>query len=123
KEVDFRLVAATNKDLEEMVRRGEFRQDLFYRLNVIPIHIPPLRERKDDVSMFIHHYKTQFNEKYGMDKAFHPSTIKALLQYEWPGNVRELENLIERLILTSETNVIYPTDLPFEQAEFMAGQI
>ncbi|MFZ3578691.1 sigma-54 interaction domain-containing protein [Virgibacillus sp. DJP39] len=112
-EVDFRLVVATNKDLKEMMIKGKFREDLFYRLSVIPVTIPPLRERIDDIYMFIHHYSMKFNKKYKTEKTFHTSTIDSLLQYEWPGNVRELENLIERLILTSDTNVIHPEILPF----------
>lgn len=111
--VDFRLVVSTNQDLEEMVRKGLFRQDLFYRLNVIPITIPPLRERKEDILLLIHFYLNKFNEKYKVDKFYHATSIEELMVYEWPGNVRELENLIERLVLTTDGRPIYPKHLPF----------
>ncbi|WP_338752664.1 sigma-54 interaction domain-containing protein [Bacillus sp. FJAT-52991] len=110
--VDFRLVAATNKDLEKMVQKGEFRLDLYYRLNVIPIHIPSLRDRKEDISLLINHYVELINRKYKTTKKLHSSTYEILLKYRWPGNVRELENLIERLILTSEEAIIWPNSLP-----------
>ncbi|OCA84974.1 sigma-54 interaction domain-containing protein [Bacillus wudalianchiensis] len=110
--VDFRLVAATNKDLEDMVEKSEFRLDLYYRLNVIPIHIPPLRDRKEDISLLINHYVELINRKYKTAKKLHSSTYEILLKYRWPGNVRELENLIERLILTSEDTILRPNSLP-----------
>ncbi|MGG4491180.1 sigma-54 interaction domain-containing protein [Metabacillus idriensis] len=113
KKVDFRLVAATNQDLESMVRQGKFREDLFYRLNVVPINIPPLRKRKEDSHQLMEYFLSKFNEKYQTNKFFHSSTIDACLEYEWPGNVRELENLIERLVITSVTNTIYAENLPF----------
>ncbi|MFB4475954.1 sigma 54-interacting transcriptional regulator, partial [Oceanobacillus caeni] len=87
KNVDFRLIVATNQDLEEMVNQGKFRKDLFYRLNVIPITIPPLRDRKDDIYHLAQNYLSIFNKKYNMKKFFHSSTIDAFQQYEWPGNV------------------------------------
>ncbi|RJS58983.1 sigma 54-interacting transcriptional regulator [Bacillus sp. PK3_68] len=110
--IDFRLVAATNKDLEEMVQKGDFRLDLYYRLNVIPVHIPPLRNRKEDISLLINHYVDLINRKYNTSKKLHSSTYEVLLKYKWPGNVRELENLMERLILTSEETMIWPKSLP-----------
>ncbi|MEK4029562.1 sigma 54-interacting transcriptional regulator [Pseudobacillus sp. FSL P4-0506] len=110
--IDFRLVAATNKDLEEMVQKGDFRLDLYYRLNVIPVHIPPLRDRKEDISLLINHYVDLINRKYNTSKKLHSSTYEVLLKYKWPGNVRELENLMERLILTSEEPMIWPNSLP-----------
>lgn len=113
KNIDFRLIASTNQDLAEMVRQGKFREDLFYRLNVIPITIPPLRERKEDILMLAHFYLQKFNEKYEMRKFFHPSTIEELAAYDWPGNVRELQYMIERIVLTIETRTIYPDSLPF----------
>lgn len=112
KEVDFRLIAATNQDLEEMVRQGKFRKDLYYRLNVIPIIIPPLRERKDDIYQLAQQYLFVFNQKYHKNKFFHPSTLHAFQQYEWPGNVRQLENLVERLVVTTVSDTIYPSSLP-----------
>jgi transcriptional regulator with PAS, ATPase and Fis domain len=110
--VDFRLVTATNKDLENMVQKGTFRLDLYYRLNVIPLYIPSLRERKEDIAMLINHYLNLMNNKYHTLKKLHSSTYDFLIQYSWPGNVRELENLIERLILTTEETIISPNSLP-----------
>ncbi|MGG1574094.1 sigma-54 interaction domain-containing protein [Fictibacillus sp. NRS-1165] len=116
--VNFRLVAATNRDLQAMVKTGTFRDDLFYRLNVVPISIPALRERKEDIHQLTEAFLQKFNEKYDTDKTMHPSALKAFWQYDWPGNVRELENLIERLVVTLENKVILPDHLPFtEKAE------
>ncbi|AWO75863.1 sigma 54-interacting transcriptional regulator [Geobacillus sp. G4] len=111
--VDFRLIASTNQNLEEMVKQGKFRQDLFYRLHVIPIYVPSLRERKEDIFMLAQYFLEKFNKKYHMDKYLHPSIVDHLVHYDWPGNVRELENMIERLVITSETKAIYPEYLPF----------
>lgn len=113
KSINFRIIASTNRDLWEMVQKGQFREDLYYRLNVVPITIPPLRERKDDLLQLCNFYLEKFNEKYKTDKIFHQATITAMLDYQWPGNVRELENLVERLIITTEGKVIYPSALPF----------
>lgn len=110
--IDFRLITATNQNLEDMVQKGEFRLDLYYRLNVIPLHIPPLRERKEDITLLLNYYLEVMNRKYQTEKKLHPSTYEILIQYGWPGNVRELENLVERLILTSEETTIYPNCLP-----------
>ncbi|HHV76055.1 MAG TPA: sigma 54-interacting transcriptional regulator [Syntrophothermus lipocalidus] len=100
--VDVRFIAATNKNLEEMVEKGEFRQDLYYRLNVIPIHIPPLRERKEDIHPLAEMFLDKFRRRFSIDKKLCPSGLQALLDHNWPGNVRELENLLERLV------VLYP---------------
>lgn len=116
-DVDFRLIAATNKNLEEMVEQGTFREDLFYRLNVVPITIPPLRERIEDIHHLADYFLETYSRKYKSDKTLHPTTIKFLQNYHWPGNVRELENLIERLIVTSENKVIMPDLLPFYSNE------
>jgi TyrR family helix-turn-helix protein len=113
KEVDFRLITATNQNLKEKVAEGKFRQDLFYRLNVIPIEIPPLRERKEDIYQLIQQFLSEFNEKHQANKILHSTTVDVLMNYEWPGNVRELENLMERLVITSDTSTIYPSNLPF----------
>jgi DNA-binding NtrC family response regulator len=109
--VDVRIVAATNQDLEKAVREGRFREDLYYRLNVIPIALPPLRERRTDVPVLVEH----FLEKYaaGRDKrGVSEDALKILIAYDWPGNVRELESAIERALLLSEGDVIGPEDLP-----------
>lgn len=112
-DVDFRLVTATNQDLEKLVKEGKFRKDLYYRLNVVPIVIPPLRERKKDIYELAYHYLTKFNKKYNTNKVLHMKTITALQNYDWPGNVRELENLIERLLVTVKKETIYPYHLSF----------
>ncbi|MED1601883.1 sigma-54 interaction domain-containing protein [Alkalihalophilus marmarensis] len=110
--IDFRLIASTNQNLEEMVRSGSFRQDLYYRLHVIPIEIPPLRKRKDDILLLIQHYLHSFNQKYNVHKHLQALALDELLAYHWPGNVRELENTMERLVLTSEKDRIEISDLP-----------
>jgi PAS domain S-box-containing protein len=112
KKIDFRLIVATNKDLSEMVEQKRFRSDLFYRLNVIPVQIPPLRERLEDIPLLIQHYYEKLNLKYNLNKQFHSSTYDHLLNYSWPGNIRELENVIERVLLITEGTTIYPSDLP-----------
>ncbi|UYY99814.1 sigma 54-interacting transcriptional regulator [Peribacillus frigoritolerans] len=117
--INFRLVTATNQDLKEMVSQGKFRLDLFYRLNVIPIQVPALHERKEDIPLLIQHYLEKTNDKYQKYKKIHPSTYEVLTHYHWPGNIRELENLIERLILTIEEPIIFPEHLP----QSITGQI
>lgn len=103
---DVRIVAATNSNLKEKVSEGSFREDLYYRLNVVNIHIPPLRERTDDIPHLTLHFLQKFNNKYGMNKMITPEAIERLCQYSWPGNVRELENLAERLVvIVNEKNI------------------
>ena len=111
--VDVRLIAATNVDLMEAVQNGDFREDLYYRLNVIPIHLPPLRERTDDIPLLVENFLSKFNQR--LDKAVQrvaPDAMAALFAYRWPGNIRELENLMERSVLLSEGDTIRLTDLP-----------
>lgn len=110
--VDVRIIAATNQDLEGMVEKKLFREDLYYRLNVVPIQIPPLSERKEDLQVLITQFLNTFGDKYEMQKVFTPDVMNAFYQYDWPGNVRELENMIERLFITSEEEVITLNDLP-----------
>jgi PAS domain S-box-containing protein len=110
--LDFRIIAATNRDMKQLVQEGKFREDLFYRLNVIPIHIPPLRERKKDIEPLILNFMNTYNEKYSINKQISEKALELLANYSWPGNVREVENLIERLIVTSETNRIGINELP-----------
>lgn len=114
--IDFRLVAATNDNLNEMVKDGTFREDLYYRLNVIPIKIPSLRERKEDIGLLLQHFLERFNKAInkGKPKKFHRETLELLTQYGWPGNVRELQNLVERLVILSPDQKIYPEDLSVE---------
>ena len=112
--LDFRLIVATNRNLEEEVQRGLFRSDLFYRLNVIRIHIPPLRSRKEDIFPLAHQFLARFSGEYGKNLTFSPRFLAFLEQYDWPGNVRQLENLIERLVITVQDPIIDTTALPVE---------
>jgi len=112
-DVDVRLVAATSRDLEERVRGGEFREDLFYRLNVVRIHIPPLRSRTEDIPILVDHFLGRFNVRFGKEIEEVPSEVmEVLLSYAWPGNVRELENSIERAVLLSDGEALDVTSLP-----------
>jgi len=110
--VDIRVVAATNRDLARMVEEKTFRNDLFYRLNVVPIEIPPLRQRRDDILPLLQECLTFFNEQYGCERRFSPLVIKQLIGYDWPGNVRELRNIVERLVVTAVDDLIGVDDLP-----------
>jgi len=110
--LDVRVIAATNKNLEEMARKGTFREDLYYRLNVVPITVPPLRERKDDIPALIHFFINMYNKKYNMYKRISGDAIDCLMEYPWPGNVRELQNLIERLVVLSREPVIALDQIP-----------
>lgn len=111
--LNIRVVSATNKDLAQLVNEGKFRLDLFYRLNIIPIEIPPLRERKEDISPLAYYFLQKKNHKYNMNVKFAPGVIHLFSEYDWPGNVREMENMIERLVVMSEENEISWSDLPF----------
>jgi len=113
--VDVRLIAATNKDLRQMVEAGTFREDLYYRLHVIEIYLPPLRERKDDIPLLVEHFLSRYSEQNGKNlKACTPEAMEILMKYHWPGNVRELENVIERAVVLadSDTELITPELLP-----------
>ena len=111
--VDVRIIAATNIDLEHAVHEGKFREDLYYRLNVIPVVIPPLRERADDIPLLMDHFLSHFNKSKKRDiKGFSPAAMDILISYPWPGNIRELENLVERLIILKGNGTICPDDLP-----------
>ena len=113
KKVDVRIVAATNRDLENEVKAGHFREDLYYRLNVIPLHLPPLRERGGDVILLARHFLNKFCEKKGREPLdLAPKTVRILQAYAWPGNVRELENFMERLSILTDGDVVNPSDLP-----------
>lgn len=110
-QVDTRIIAATNKNLSAMVEAGEFRMDLYYRLRVVPIRIPSLKERKEDIVPLIEMFLERLNNHYNYKKAISSKALKLLLNYDWPGNVRELENEIERLVVTSETELIDIDDI------------
>lgn len=112
--IDVRIIAATNRNLMEMIEKNEFRMDLYYRLNVATINIPPLSHRKDDILLLINHFLGVFNKKYNKKKSMTPELINYLLDYKWPGNVRQVENLIERLVVVTAENTITTHDLPNE---------
>lgn len=112
KHSDVRIITATNRNLEELIKKGMFRSDLYYRLNIITLNLPPLRESKDDIENLANHFLNKFNEKYDTNKYLSKEILRSFLEYTWPGNIRELENLIERLVVLSENNVIEENDLP-----------
>lgn len=113
--IDVRVVAATNRNLKDMVEKKTFREDLYYRLNVVPIKILPLRERKNDIEPLITHFLSVFNKKYDFNKIITPAALDSLKEYKWPGNVRELKNIIERVIIMSSGNKILRSDLPIKE--------
>ncbi len=111
--VDVRVIAATNRDLHQGMRDGTFRSDLYYRLNVVSVHLPALRERREDIPMLVSHFLCSKAEQLGLpQKSFSPQALDLLLQYSWPGNIRELENLIERALVLSHGSTISADDLP-----------
>lgn len=112
KKVDVRIIAATNQDLEKMVKAGRFREDLFYRLNVVPIHIPPLRERKEDIPFLLVHYLDKCNKKYKLQTRLSKELVERLCTRRWPGNIRELANLVEHLVIITNEPVLRPEHLP-----------
>lgn len=110
--VDVRIIAATNKDLHKAVKEGTFREDLFYRLSVVPITLPPLREKRDDIPLLANHFLKMYNKKRKKNiRAISDRAMQSLVEYDWPGNVRELENAIERAVVLTENDVIEPADL------------
>jgi two-component system NtrC family response regulator len=115
--VDVRVVAASNRDLKEEVEAGRFREDLFYRLNVVHLHLPPLRQRQEDIPLLAAHFIKKYVQENLRDKTrITPEALAVLSQYAWPGNVRELENVMERAVILCSNNVISPQDLPAELA-------
>lgn len=109
--INCRVIAASNKDLKLMVKQGRFREDLFYRLNVIPIEIPPLRSRREDVPFLVQHLMIKLCHKYGVNKKISVDGLSLLQKYHWPGNIRELENFLERLVITSEKTLLDSGDI------------
>src|SRR5260370_28579463 len=110
---DVRLIAASNRDLETAVRDGVMREDLFYRLNVLPIHLPPLRERREDIPLLIAHFLQKFNKDLGKDvRGVTPEALAILERYHWPGNIRELENVLERAIVLGAGDMLGADALP-----------
>lgn len=110
--VDVRIIAATNRNLADMIDEKTFRADLYYRLNILPIHVPPLRERQEDLLPLLYHYLNKCNERYSKNRSLSPEFLQILQNYDWPGNIRELENLIERLVITATKDHISIEDLP-----------
>jgi len=112
-QVDVRIMAATNKNLSELVQQGKFREDLYYRLHIIPIYLPPLRERKEDISLLVNHFlKKLTNELNKPAKQIADTAMEKLISYHWPGNIRELENVLERAVVLSDREFIDVHDLP-----------
>ena len=120
--VDMRIIATSNRNLKEYISRGEFREDLFFRLNVIPIHLPPLEERKEDIPILVEHFIDRYNHQNGRSvKGIESSALRVFMKYHWPGNVRELENLIERAVVTGKTEMLTEDDFPAELSLGRAG--
>jgi DNA-binding NtrC family response regulator len=113
--VDVRVIAATNRSLRQLIEQGQFREDLYYRLNVIHLQIPPLRERRSDIPALVEHLNGRLTARRpGSHISFSPDALQAIMDYAWPGNVRELENVMERLLVTSTSEVVTARDLPME---------
>jgi transcriptional regulator with PAS, ATPase and Fis domain len=113
RKVDLRFISATNKNLREAVLKGEFREDLYYRVNVITLQLPPLRDRREDIPLLINHYISRYSLEFGIkQKKLSPEAFALLVSYKWPGNIRELQNVIERAVLISEGTTILPEHLP-----------
>lgn len=115
RKIDVRILAATNRSLEDMVKAGTFREDLYYRLMVFPIHIPPLRHRPGDIPALVTLFSNDLNRKYGFVKTFSNASMQILTDYDWPGNIRELKNVVERAIIISSGEIIHPDELPMIQ--------
>lgn len=112
KQVDFRLIAATNQDLHQLVEVGEFRRDLYYRLNVLPLTIPPIRQRRDDIVPLCLYFLDYFCQKYNLNKSFAPPVLRQVRAYSWPGNVREIRNFVERMVVMTPYNTTEITSIP-----------
>ncbi len=109
--IDVRIIAATNRNLQDMVANGTFRKDLFYRLNVVPVNVPPLRERREEIPALVYHVIKKLNDRYGLNKTVYEKVVDQLINYDWPGNIRELENIIERAYVTVPGNIIKDVNL------------
>lgn len=112
--IDVRVLAATNRNLEDMTKEKTFRSDLYYRLNVVPLTIPPLRERREDIVPLVQYFLSELNNKYNFEKTFTIEAVNTLYNYDWPGNVRELKNIVERVIVMSSSDKIFGSDLPMK---------
>lgn len=123
RKVNVRVIAATNRDLLQMVENNEFRSDLYYRLNVVSLNVPPLRERKKDIVPLANHFLKQFNDKFKTDKSLSAYSYKMLEEYKWPGNVRELKNLIEKMVILSDENTISVAELWEQESRLIKSQV
>lgn len=121
-DVDVRVIASTNKNLTQEVKKGAFRGDLFYRLQVIPIQIPPLRARRSDIPLLVDHFMEKNNRKYGTSVKLATESMIYLWEYDWPGNVRELENLLEQMVILGQNSCINPEDLPHHICSFVSDK-
>ena len=121
--VDVRLICATNKNLEEAVNKGDFRSDLYFRINVISIHLPPLRERKDDIPLLVEKIIARFNRDNNARVAITPEAMHVLTNCHWPGNVRELENCVERFATMTRSNVIHEVDIPCQTNQCLSSTL
>jgi len=120
---DVRVIAATNKNLEEAIKKGQFREDLFFRLNVVPIHVPPLRERKEDIERLANHFLARYSmEAKKRIVKIDRKALDLMMQYNWPGNVRELENAVQRAVVLADSDTIYPSNLPLDIQTFQKGE-
>jgi transcriptional regulator with GAF, ATPase, and Fis domain len=120
--IDVRVIASTNKDLAHQVEKGSFREDLYFRLQVIPIHLPPLRARRSDIPLLISYFLQKANRKHSLSVSIGREAMIYLWEYDWPGNIRELENLIERLVILSDNNITDLTDLPANIRSFVSDK-
>ena len=119
---DARIISATNRNIAEMVAEGSFREDLYYRLNIVPIEVPPLRHRRDDIPLLVDHFLTHFCQRHGRAiKQLQPEAMQVLSQAPWPGNIRQLRNVIERLVVTCPKDSIAASDLPAELSQITAA--
>ena len=112
--VDVRIITATNRDLELEISKGNFREDLYYRINVVPIVLPPLRKRKEDIPILIDHFLVKYNKENSTKVKLSQEVMEYILKYDWPGNVRELENCVERMVIMSDNNLATREELPYE---------
>jgi len=120
--IDVRVLAATNRNLEDMTKDKTFRADLYYRLNVVPLTVPPLRERREDIIPLVQYFLSQLNHKYNFEKTFTIEALNTIYNYSWPGNVRELKNIVERVIVMSSSNKIFQSDLPIKSSPNVFGE-
>jgi len=121
--IDVRVIAATNRNLREMIKAKQFREDLYYRLNVVPIMVSPLRERIEEIEPLIIHFLEMFNKKYNLNKAIDPQLIKTMQDYDWPGNIRELRNVIERAVVTSPDAIIQEINFPGSEEHLFSSEV